>query len=647
LLNVDTTAPPPHGVDVSSVTSHCSTIRHNSGCWLAFGDDNPLEVHPEVAPDSATIRKLSGLIGTASIDGSRVQVPFSVVAPARNQIWFEESTDRLIVPLGRIGAHGIQKIVLGEGTSHHALIGGTTGSGKSNLLHVLVTNAALYYGPSELQLYLIDMKEGVEFKIYSTNPIPHARVVAIESEREFGLSVLAGLVQEVEERGELFRKAGVTTVGSFRRKTGQDLPRILLVIDEFQKLFATEDRIATECKRYLESLARQGRSFGVHIIWGTQTLANVRHAIQGIGQQMSVRIVLPCEPQDSSLFLSDNNRAAESLRIPGEAIYNDNSGSVGSNKKFQVAFLPDSEQEVILNRIVAHADRQGVQRKSRLIVFEGNEFADIATDAAFAEALNCRIPPDSDPESLLGAPVSMREVTSARFRRQSGSNLLVMGQNPDSALGVLVGALITLIRQPNIRLRLVDLSPDSLVRRELLEELPTTVGNGQVVVSRAADLDSEVERGLQQIAQRQSESSLLERDFLVVFGLQRARSLRKVEGSYSPTEEAQRLISVLRDGPDHGFHTICWCDTYDNLQRTPDYTILQYFDLRVAFQMSNEGSIKIVGDASASKLGSRRALFFDRESGHTEKFRPYSAPPLSWIAAISEQLQKPTSSATL
>ena len=56
---------------------------------------------------------------------------------------------------------------------------------------MLITNLALRYSPDEVELYLVDFKKGVEFKAYARAGLPHARVVAIESEREFGLSVLA------------------------------------------------------------------------------------------------------------------------------------------------------------------------------------------------------------------------------------------------------------------------------------------------------------------------------------------------------------------------------------------------------------------------------------------------------------------------
>ena len=120
-----------------------------------------------------------------------------------------DSRREIEVPLGRAGAKKLQYLRLGKGTSQHVLIAGKTGSGKSTLLNALITNLALHYSPDELEFYLIDFKKGVEFKAYATHKLPHARVIAIESEREFGMSVLERLDAELKRRGDLFRQAGV------------------------------------------------------------------------------------------------------------------------------------------------------------------------------------------------------------------------------------------------------------------------------------------------------------------------------------------------------------------------------------------------------------------------------------------------------
>src|SRR5213078_3668117 len=147
------------------------------------------------------------VVGAKAKLASRVEVPFHRITPPEDQWWQGSTSKGLQVPLGRSGATGRQMLELGLGTSQHVLVAGKTGSGKSTLLHVLISQLAMFYSPSEVELYLVDFKKGVEFKAYASLSLPHARVIAVESEREFGLSVLQRLDAELSSRGELYRSA--------------------------------------------------------------------------------------------------------------------------------------------------------------------------------------------------------------------------------------------------------------------------------------------------------------------------------------------------------------------------------------------------------------------------------------------------------
>src|SRR5262249_37806095 len=192
-------------------------------------------------------------------------------------------------------------------------------------------------GPDEVELYLVDFKKGVEFKSYASRGLPHARVVAIESEREFGLSVLQRLDTELRQRGELFRRAGVQDLASYRR-SGRRMPRVLLVVDEFQEFFVEDDRLAQDAAGLLDRLVRQGRAFGLHVLLGSQTLGGAFSLARSTIDQMAVRIALQCSEADAMLILSSDNSAASLLSRPGQAIYNDANGLAEGNNPFQVVW---------------------------------------------------------------------------------------------------------------------------------------------------------------------------------------------------------------------------------------------------------------------------------------------------------------------
>src|SRR5437660_3236418 len=165
-------------------------------------------------------------------------MPVAHIAPEEAAFWTLEASAEVRVPIGRTGATKLQQLALGKGTRQHALIAGKTGSGKSTLFHVIVTNIALWCSPDQVEFYLVDFKKGVEFKCYATHKPPHALVVAIESDREFGLSVLERVDDELRRRGDLFRQLGVQDLPGYKRAGGAEpLPRTLLIIDEFQEFF--------------------------------------------------------------------------------------------------------------------------------------------------------------------------------------------------------------------------------------------------------------------------------------------------------------------------------------------------------------------------------------------------------------------------
>ena len=175
-------------------------------------DFGPLVVNvpPPPAPDE--FKEILHVVGTRRKTVGRVEVSFSCVVPDAKEWWTADSRSGLDVPLGRAGAMKLQHLDLGGGTSQHVLISGKTGSGKSTLLARAGDESGPAYSPDEVELYLVDFKKGVEFKAYARAELPHARVVAIESEREFGLSVLQRLDAELRTRGDLFRGHGVQDV---------------------------------------------------------------------------------------------------------------------------------------------------------------------------------------------------------------------------------------------------------------------------------------------------------------------------------------------------------------------------------------------------------------------------------------------------
>ncbi|MFI5456634.1 MAG: FtsK/SpoIIIE domain-containing protein [Isosphaerales bacterium] len=663
LIAVDLSKPLPPGFQLDELRPCCAHLTWDSSRARLAWDDRDLGHHPlalDPPPPGEFATRQIQKVGAAAKDAKRVEVPFEFISPPPAAYWTRDSRAGIDVPLGKAGATKRQHFELGQGTSQHVLIAGRTGSGKSTLMHALITNLALNYSPDEIDLYLIDFKKGVEFKVYATHELPHASVVAIESEREFGISVLERLDAELRLRADRFRDAGVQDLGGYRNVPGTPpLPRILLIVDEFQEFFVEEDKLAQEAALWLDRLVRQGRAFGVHVILGSQSLGGAFTLARSTLGQMAVRIALQCSENDAHLILSENNIAPRMLSRPGEAIYNDANGAPEGNHFFQVVWLSDERREAYLKLLHERARERKPILSRTPIVFEGDAPADLARNPLLRQPLEDSIWPET-PRSVrawVGDAVSIKEPTSALFRRQGGNHLLIVGQNEEAALGVAVSTLLSLAAQ------LAPAGSDSVrqgARFFVLDGTPEDHPNAGVLLRVAAALPHGARAGgwrevpqilaavAAEVQRRQEAKTDGPELFLFIHDLPRFRDLRRREDDFSFSrreEEAappDHLDLILREGPVLGVHLVTWCDSVNNLNRYFTHQVLREFEMRVLFQMSPADSGHMLDAPHASKLGPHRAFFVSEEQNRHEKFRPYGIPSTDWLGWVSEQLSKRT-----
>ncbi len=251
------------------------------------------------------------------------------------EFWTKSSQYEVSVPVGWDINHKEVCFEIGN-AQNHTLICDHSGSGKSNFLHVLIQNLAFYYNPDEVQLFLLDYKEGVEFNAYTDPILEHARLVSVASSVGFGMSFLRWLCDEIKKRSDLFKQFNVKDLSDYRKH--EKMPRLIVVIDEFQVLFSdstTKEKDRVEA--YLTTILKKGRSYGVHLILATQTMrgADINRSIMA---QIANRIALPMDAEDSNSILSDDV-ACELVRPEG--IFNNNGGHQKYHTKMSIPKAPD------------------------------------------------------------------------------------------------------------------------------------------------------------------------------------------------------------------------------------------------------------------------------------------------------------------
>ena len=635
-------------------------LRKNSVCIQPKGDTfalagrslegTTLRLDPPPDPELAT--EFLQRVGQCSVDSNRVEMPFAEAAPPPSEQWRDDTTTELRVPIGRTGATKLQHLSLGKGTRQHALIAGKTGSGKSNLFHVIITNLSLWCSPEQVEFYLVDFKKGVEFKCYATHRLPHARVVAIESDREFGLSVLQRVDEELKRRGELFRKLEVQDIAGYKRAGGKEaLPRTLLLIDEFQEFFVEDDRISQSAALLLDRIVRQGRAFGIHVLLGSQTLGGAYTLARATLGQMVVRIALQCNEADAYLIMDEGNPAPRLLSRPGEAIYNDAAGSIEGNSPFQIVWLPDDVRETYLEEVNQLATEDSKPHPPP-IVFEGNAPAHVEENVVLRRLLEeDSLKPTPAPRVWLGAPNSIKGPTEAAFHRQSGNNLLIVGQREEAVRAMLIVSLVALAAQHprgTARFILFDAHRADSPQRQLQERLIKVIPH-EIRLATNADID-EIMTGLTEDMAKCSEAedgSAAPAAYVFIRDLQKFKKLRYEEDFGFSSEDAKtaappgtQLNKLICEGPRLGFHVIATCDTVNNANRFLSRKALSEFEMRVLFQMSANDSATLIDSPKANDLGLHRAIFYNEQEGYLETFRPYALPGSEWVDRAARNLAR-------
>jgi energy-coupling factor transporter ATP-binding protein EcfA2 len=649
----DLRQPLPQGAHLDEIERNSINIVHENGKFVL--KDDIFSLFPLTLDSPPAEQMLTGvldIIGQAAKAAKRVELPFDSIAPEPEEFWSRSTAEELIVPVGRSGATKLQYVRLGRGVAQHVLIAGKTGSGKSTLLHAMVTNLAMWYSPDEVEFYLVDFKKGVEFKTYATHNLPHARAIAVESDREFGLSVLQRLDAELTRRGNLYRKVGTQDLAAYRQSPGAlRMPRTLLIIDEFQEFFSEDDKLAQDANILLDRLVRQGRAFGIHVLLGSQTIGGSSGLPRSTIGQMAVRVALQTSEADSQLILGDNNSAARLLSRPGEAIYNDAGGLPENNSPFQVAWLPDAKREVYLDRVQQRAVAAGIENREPTIVFEGNAAADITRNPKLHELLDAPAWPVDPPATFayLGDPVAIKDPSAVTFRRQAGANVLIIGQQDDAAMAIMSIAILSLAAQQapgKAIFYIMDGTPADSSLVGVFNSITSAVPH-EVKMVEYRLVPEAIDEIAKEVARRQAggegDSPSI---YAFIYGMQRYRMLRKTDESFSfaasdaekPPEPDKQFSTILREGPAFGVHIITWADTPATLERTLDRAALREFDNRILFQMSANDSSNLIDSPIGNKLGQNRALSYSEEQGVMEKFRPYAIPDRAWLARVREKL---------
>lgn len=447
---------------MEQIAKYCISVDYKDSNYelLPFGLPVSIPAQRSTAEISAFIKKY---VDTANIIKHRGISFDDILADDL----FEKTASRYLnIPIGIGDEDAIINLSFGEGTSHHCLIGGGTGGGKSTLLHTIIMSCMLNYSPDELHLYLMDFKGGTEFKIYESQRLPHINLIALDAMQEFGESILENLIQEMEERSNIFKAAGgYTKIQDYIEGTGIPMPRILIIMDEFQILFndATNRKVAMHCANLAKRIVTEGRAYGMHLTMATQS-TNIISSLtldRGTIEQMRIRIGLKCGEADTRYLFSDlycDDAKKKMMGPKGTAVLNEDYTEVPE----------DNDTNLQLGNIglrVAFCDNQLKDKYLKLIseqfldypcvteIFEGSRATGLLD---YLQSINAELTSELPVKIHMGDKIKVAPPFSLVLDRKKKHNLLICGTNQQMTNNVLNNYLISSLLNQNTTVYYID-----------------------------------------------------------------------------------------------------------------------------------------------------------------------------------------------
>ena len=255
--------------------------------------------------------------------------------------------------MGKSGLHFIfgedllgNTIVMDLNSMPHLLVCGTTGSGKSVCLNVMLISLMYRYSPAELRIIIVDPKM-VEFQ--SFKGAPHLVFNEILGTDDRTISVLDWCVEEMERRYKAMANLGCKDIFEYNKKTKEKkMPCLLILIDEYADLVNAQQQNKKKIETCIDRLAAKARAAGISLV-----LAMQRASASVISGTIKTNIVSRICFQtgsgvDSRVILDE--QGAEKLLGKGDALYR--LKGAGNLKRGQGAFMSNDEAKNVLNYII-------------------------------------------------------------------------------------------------------------------------------------------------------------------------------------------------------------------------------------------------------------------------------------------------------
>lgn len=567
--------------------------------------------------------------------------------------WTTKSVDGLTFSIGKYGLEEVS-ITLGDELNqrHNMLITGAVGQGKSNLLSVIIHSLCQNYSPRELQLFLLDFKEGVSLKAFTNidkeDYLPHARALGLESDVSFGLSIMTYLYQEYKRRLELFKKHNQKSIKEFREAfPNQILPRIVCVIDEFQLMFGDKSDEGRVIADYLEKSVRLFRAAGIHFILSSQTIGGNQILIgrmDSIFSQIPIRIAHKNSIAESQMTLGQGNIAAAYLK-PREAIVNLDYGEISQNKKVFVAYA----DEKVLNPIRLQWWKATKEKVPPPTIFSGSQLIKLES---YTDILKLR---QAKANHLQGVAVFGREISvkhsliTSRLKREIGHHIAILGatnSKNNQALGMVQSVALSLAyleSEMNSQFIFCHTFEQNSSDEQQINDLVLCLK--EIGVSVKIVTPEEFQNTLQQLLEERKSQSLmknLRNIYVFGLGMDRIRFQQGMDSLAFITPGTGPMTSFLEEAADYGIHFIGWWVKVNSLEKQAFGIGIRndLINTKIFLRVSEQSIKQFTGPFYSWQPEANRALYLDEVASEKPlPFIPFSPMTLKECKLVFKKLK--------
>jgi S-DNA-T family DNA segregation ATPase FtsK/SpoIIIE len=240
--------------------------------------------------------------------------------------------------IGVDATHGLRFADLGSSGRSHVLAAGTTGSGKSEWLRMMLASLIASNTPETLRIVTFDPKLAAFTDLERSKYLWKNDAYWIPGNGRSASELFQDLVEEMERRYQLTRESGADNLRSHVEKTGKPLPRVVCVCDEYFALISQNKQEKSAIEEAVSLLGAKARAAGIHLVLATQqpSRATISGAIQS---NLPCRVALALgSPIESNMILG--TAGAERLTGSGDLLYKD----FGDPVRLQAPFLPENER---------------------------------------------------------------------------------------------------------------------------------------------------------------------------------------------------------------------------------------------------------------------------------------------------------------